>query len=79
MRTEAPGSVVSEARGLETATHRLSAEFAGIYPLDVVERCVVDAYEAMATTATVRQFLGILAERQARDRLRAGVPTTAAG
>jgi hypothetical protein len=72
MKTDAADiGVISERRALESATRRLSEEFAGIYGADVVESYLMGTYRALSATATVRQFLGVLVERETRARLRA--------
>ncbi len=60
-----------DRKELEGAARRLSREFAGIFSLESVEECVVDSFERLAATATVMNFLTILAERFARERLQA--------
>lgn len=56
---------------LQPEKERLSQEFAGIFSPETVEAAVLECYQQLATTATVANFLPTLAERFARDRLRA--------
>jgi hypothetical protein len=57
---------------LEAAAASLRARYAGRHPADVVERCLLDAYQRLASTARVQDFVPIFAERSARQRLDAG-------
>jgi DNA-directed RNA polymerase specialized sigma24 family protein len=57
-------------RRLQPIAERLVREFDGRIAADIVESCLLEAYEAFAKTATVHLYLGIFAERTARDRLR---------
>jgi arsenate reductase (thioredoxin) len=56
---------------LEGAARRLAREFAGTFSVETVEDCVVDSFERLAATATVTNYLTILAKRFARERLEA--------
>lgn len=56
---------------LELETDSLAAEFAGIFSPETVADCLRECYQRLAETATVTNFLPTLAERFARDRLRA--------
>ena len=56
---------------IQPEKERLSQEFAGIFSPETVEAAVLECYQQLATTATVANFLPTLAERFARDRLRA--------
>ncbi|MGA9114521.1 MAG: arsenate reductase ArsC [Candidatus Dormiibacterota bacterium] len=60
-----------DRKELEGAARRLAREFAGTFSLETVEECVVDSFERLAATATVMNYLTILAERFARERLEA--------
>ena len=53
-----------------SAAH-LEREFAGTFGGETVERFVADSLEQLAPTATVTNFLPLLSERFARERLRA--------
>jgi protein-tyrosine-phosphatase len=60
-----------DRRELEGAARRLAREFAGTFSVETVEDCVVDSFERLAATATVTNYLTILAKRFARERLEA--------
>jgi protein-tyrosine-phosphatase len=64
-------SIYDGRHRLQLEIYTLSAEFAGIFSPETVEACVVECYQKLAETATVLNFLPTLAERFARDRLRA--------
>jgi hypothetical protein len=57
---------------LEAAAASLRARYAGRHPAEVVERCLLEAYQRLASTAKVQDFVPIFAERSARQRLDAG-------
>jgi protein-tyrosine-phosphatase len=61
-------SVLELQRRLESEIEPLTTEFAGIFSPETVE---VECYRQLAETATIPNFLPTLAERFARDRLRA--------
>ena len=50
---------------------RLSAEFLGVFSIETLDRYVAESWEKLATTPKVPAFLPVLAERFARERLRA--------
>ncbi len=52
-------------------TARLSPQFEGTFGTETIERFVTDSLEQLLPTAKVATFLPVLAERFARDRLRA--------
>ena len=56
---------------LQLEIDTLSAEFAGIFSPETVRDCVRECYQQLAETASVSNFIPTLAERFARDRLRA--------
>jgi arsenate reductase len=56
---------------LERVTDRLSVEFSGVFKREIVDRAVRDAHQRLLATARVSGFISLLAERDARDRLRA--------
>jgi arsenate reductase (thioredoxin) len=56
---------------LRTSAARLGDDFAGIYGPETIERFLHSSFDQFATTATVPTFLPLLAERFARQRLRA--------
>ena len=50
---------------------RLSTEFVGVFSIETLDRYVAESWEQLATTAKIPAFLPVLAERFARERLRA--------
>lgn len=62
---------INERRALKSATARLHTEFADTFDAETVERLVHSSYDKLAARATVRDFLALLAERFARQRLHA--------
>ena len=63
---------------LRRAVESLSDEFAGVFSVDTVRDCVLDSFDRLAREATVMTFLPVLAERFARERLRASALATGA-
>jgi arsenate reductase (thioredoxin) len=62
---------INERRALRSAAARLHTEFADIFNAETVERFVYSSYDKFATRATVHDYLALLAERFARQRLQA--------
>jgi arsenate reductase len=60
---------IDERRALKSAAERLQSEFAGALDPQTVEHLVHSSYETLAAHATVHDFLPLLAERFARQRL----------
>ncbi|MFJ8579347.1 arsenate reductase ArsC [Micromonospora sp. NPDC093277] len=56
---------------LHTAAARLVEEFDGVYGTETIERFLRTSYDQFATAATISHYLPLLAERFARQRLRA--------
>ena len=56
---------------LKVAAARLARDFDGIYGAETIERFLVSSYDQFALNATVTNFLPLLAERFARQRLSA--------
>ncbi|KAB1107703.1 arsenate reductase ArsC [Micromonospora aurantiaca] len=56
---------------LHTAATRLAAEFDGIYGTETIKRFLHSSYDQFATAASIPNYLPLLAERFARQRLRA--------
>ncbi|MGC3863085.1 three-helix bundle dimerization domain-containing protein [Micromonospora chersina] len=56
---------------LHTAATRLAEEFDGIYGAETIERFLQTSYDQFATAASIANYLPLLAERFARQRLRA--------
>ena len=53
------------------AADGLKRQFEGVFGPETVERLVADSLQELLPTATVMTFLPVLAERFAKDRLRA--------
>jgi arsenate reductase (thioredoxin) len=62
---------IDQQRALHTAARRLTDEFAGVYGTGTVERFLHSSYQQFASRSTVTNFLPLLAERFARQRLAA--------
>jgi protein-tyrosine-phosphatase len=60
-----------DERVLATVSRSLSREFAGVFGPETVAECLAESYNQLAATARVDRYLVVLAERFARDRLRA--------
>lgn len=56
---------------LRTASKRLATEFEGTFSTETIERFLTSSYDEFAAGATVTSFLPLLAERFARQRLKA--------
>jgi arsenate reductase (thioredoxin) len=62
---------IDQRRALESVAARLHSEFADTLNLETIEWFLYSSYDQLAATATVQDFLALLAERFARQRLRA--------
>ncbi|MFC5381004.1 arsenate reductase ArsC [Aquipuribacter nitratireducens] len=79
------GIELDQQLALRTAATRLAEDFVGVYGAETIERFLVTSYDQLAGPATVTRYLPLIAERFARQRLRAlariegrhddGVPT----
>ena len=69
---------MSEPRPAATAVERLTEQFQGTFSRETVERVYADSFDRLAATAKVSMYLGLFAERFARDRLRAVAQTQGA-
>ena len=58
-------------RALEHGTANLQSEFADRFDAETVRRLIYGSYDKLAATATVRDYLPLLAERFARQQLQA--------
>jgi arsenate reductase len=76
--TDSPASLTTHARrdlsidqrhALKTAATRLQIEFADVFGVETIERFLHSSYDQFAGHATVPNFLPLLAERFARQRL----------
>lgn len=62
---------VDQQLALRTAAVRLGEEFTGLYGIETIERFLHAGYDQFAATSTVPNFLPLIAERFARQRLTA--------
>jgi protein-tyrosine-phosphatase len=56
---------------MRTAATKLAHEFEGVYGAETIERFLTSSYDQFASHSSVEQFLPLLAERFARQRLQA--------
>jgi protein-tyrosine-phosphatase len=66
-----PELSVDQQNALATAAGKLTGEFAGVFGAQTIERFLYSSYDQFAERATVANYLPLLAERFARQRLRA--------
>ena len=66
-----PDLSIDQQLALHTAASRLQAEFDGVFGTETIERYLHSSYDQFATNSTVPNFLPLLAERFARQRLHA--------
>ncbi len=62
---------IDQRLALKTAAAQLQSEFSGMFGVETIERFLNSSYEQFATRASIANFLPLLAERFARQRLRA--------
>lgn len=62
---------IDQKLALKTAASRLRTEFDAVFGRETIERFLHSSYDEFAGRATVTRFLPLLAERFARQRLRA--------
>ncbi len=62
---------IDQQVALRTATTRLSDAFSGVYGSETIERFLHSSYDQFASGSTIPNFLPLLAERFARQRLTA--------
>ncbi|MFF3669924.1 arsenate reductase ArsC [Microtetraspora malaysiensis] len=62
---------IDQQVALDTAAHRLSKEFAGTFGAETIARFLQTSYDEFAEHGRVTNFLPLLAERFARQRLHA--------
>lgn len=60
---------IDQQLALKTAATRLHGEFDGVFGTETIERFLSSSYDQFASHATVPNFLPLLAERFARQRL----------
>ena len=62
---------LDESLALRSAAARLAGEFEGAFGVETIERFLHSSFDQFASRATVVKFLPLMAERFARQRLRA--------
>ena len=62
---------IDQRLAMKTAASQLQKEFDGVFGVETIERFLHSSYDQFAGRATVPRFLPLLAERFARQRLRA--------
>ena len=62
---------LDETLALRTAATRLATDFEGVFGTETIERFLHSSFDQFARRATVVKFLPLMAERFARQRLRA--------
>ncbi|GAA3944463.1 arsenate reductase ArsC [Actinoplanes auranticolor] len=62
---------IDQTLALKTAAARLAAEFDGTYGTETIERFLHSSYDQFATIGSIPNYLPLLAERFARQRLQA--------
>jgi protein-tyrosine-phosphatase len=62
---------IDQQHALLTAARRLGDEFTGVFGTETIERFLHTSYDQFATTGRIVNFLPLLAERFARQRLHA--------
>lgn len=62
---------LDQSLAMKSAATRLAGEFDGIYGEETIERFLHTSFDQFATNATIPRFLPLMAERFARQRLRA--------
>jgi arsenate reductase len=68
---DSPGASLDQQVALRQAAAKLEREFTGVFGTETIERFLYSSYDQFAGRATVVQFLPLLAERFARQRLQA--------
>ncbi|QWC84499.1 arsenate reductase ArsC [Nocardioidaceae bacterium] len=66
-----PAVTLDQQVALKTASTRLQQDFAGIYGVETIERFLHSSYDEFAGRATLLNYLPLLAERFAKQRLQA--------
>ena len=62
---------IDQRLALRTAAARLQSDFGDMFGVETIERFLHSSYDQFATHASIANFLPLLAERFARQRLRA--------
>jgi protein-tyrosine-phosphatase len=71
MTTSHPELTIDQQLALRSAAERLAQEFDGTYGTETIERFLESSYDQFATRSSVATYLPLIAERFARQRLRA--------
>jgi arsenate reductase len=66
-----PELSLDQQNALATAARKLTDEFSGVFGAETIERFLYSSFDQFAERATVANFLPLLAERFARQQLRA--------
>lgn len=66
-----PNLSIDQILALHTAADRLACEFTGVYGQETIERFLHSSYDQFAPTSSVPNYLPLIAERFARQRLTA--------
>ncbi len=69
--SESPDINLDQQVALKTAAGRLARDFDGVFGAETIERFLTSSYQQFANGATVANFLPLLAERFAKQRLTA--------
>jgi len=69
--TPQPTLTIDQTHALHSAAVRLHGEFDGVFATPTIERFLLTSYDQFAGRATVANYLPLLAERFARQRLHA--------
>ncbi|WP_421741372.1 arsenate reductase ArsC [Cellulomonas sp.] len=62
---------IDQRNALETAASRLATDFHGVFGVETIDRFLTSSYDQFAGRATIPNYLPLLAERFARQRLHA--------
>jgi arsenate reductase (thioredoxin) len=62
---------IDQQLALKSAAARLAEQFDGVFGLETIERFLTSSYDQFASRATATNFLPVMAERFARQRLNA--------
>lgn len=68
---ENPNLRIDQRHALLTAAARLATDFQGVFGVETIDRFLTSSYDEFAGRATIANYLPLLAERFARQRLHA--------
>ena len=66
-----PSITLDQQLALKTSASRLAEEFSTVFNAETIERFLNSSFDQFADKATISNFLPLLAERFARQRLQA--------